>query len=424
MPPAPSISPAASSKQPEGRQKLTTKTQRHREQIHRSALRIHGSLRDFPLCLCASVVNPSLPPPPPPPAFPSRQTHSMTRQYYLDLAASGLRMPMGVHLVLHEHADHEAILLDGDRLGAVVAETARRYRTPLAMPLMDLTLEKDALLRACGVPAADIEKHHFDDSVSIPELRSEDIPLTPRMTATCRAITHVAAIPNLVAMGMCIGPFSFMTKLVSDPITPVFLAGTGLTASDEAEIAVVEKTLALAERMIHRYLRAQIEAGARAIIICEPAANLVYFSPNQLEENNHAVFDRYVMEPMRRIARLLADAGVDLVFHDCGELTESMIRRFGTLGASIISLGSSRTLWEDAALIPRDTVLFGNLPTKRFYAPQLTVAEVETYAATLLVKMREAAHPFILGSECDVLSVPGSEHEIHAKVDAFMNVTA
>ncbi|WP_043588245.1 uroporphyrinogen decarboxylase family protein [Geminisphaera colitermitum] len=348
----------------------------------------------------------------------------MTRQYYLDLAASGLRMPMGVHLVLHEHADHEAILLDGDRLGAVVAETARRYRTPLAMPLMDLTLEKDALLRACGVPAADIEKHHFNDSVSIPELHSEDIPLTPRMTATCRAITHVAAIPDLVAMGMCIGPFSFMTKLVSDPITPVFLAGTGLTASDEAEIAIVEKTLALAERMIHRYLRAQIEADARAIIICEPAANLVYFSPNQLEENNHAVFDRYVMEPMRRIARLLADAGVDLVFHDCGELTESMIRRFGTLGASIISLGSSRTLWEDAAFIPRDTVLFGNLPTKRFYAPQLTVAEVETYAATLLAKMREAAHPFILGSECDVLSVPGSEHEIHAKVDAFMNISA
>jgi len=198
------------------------------------------------------------------------------------------------------------------------------------------------------------------------------------------------------------------------------MAGEGSTAAEEPEVALAERMLALGEQVIHRYLHAQIDAGARAIIVCEPAANLVYFSPKQLE-SSYAVFDRYVMQPMRRIAQLLAARGVDLVFHDCGELTDEMVRRFATLGAAMLSFGSSRKLWEDAARVPKDTVLYGNLPTKRFYASQLTIAEVERLAQELIEKMRAAGHPFILGTECDVLSVPGSEREILGKVEAFMH---
>jgi len=340
------------------------------------------------------------------------------RKFYLDLAAAGLRMPIGTHLVLHQQSDSAAILLDGGRLGDVLIETAKRFRTPLAVPLMDLTLEKEALLLAFGVPAEQIEQFHFSGTALV----SGDISLTPRMVTSCEAITHVARNSDLVPMGMGIGPFSLMTKLVADPITPVFLAGTGATVAEEPDIAIVEAALAAGEKVIHRYLEAQIAAGAKAVILCEPAANLVYFSPKQLDEN-YAVFDRYVMDPMRRIVRLLERHGVDLVFHDCGELTEGMVKRFATLGAVMLSFGSSRRLWEDAALIPKDTVLYGNLPTKRFYAKQLGVAEVERMANELVGKMRLANHPFILGSECDVLSVPGSEREIAGKVDAFMQCT-
>ena len=339
----------------------------------------------------------------------------MERKFYLDLAASGLRMPIGTHLVLHQQADPAAILLDGPRLGDVLIETANRFSTPLAVPLMDLTLEKEALLLACGVPAEQIEQFHFSDKA----IANCNIALTPRINASCEAIAHVARNSDLVPMGMGIGPFSLMTKLVADPITPVFLAGTGATAAEEPDIAVVEAALAAGEKVIHRYLEAQIAAGAKAIIVCEPAANLVYFSPNQLDQS-YAVFDRYVMEPMRRIVQLLGRHGVDLIFHDCGELTGGMVKRFATLGAVMISFGSSRKLWEDTALIPKDTVLYGNLPTKRFYAKQLSVADVEKMAIELVVKMQLANHPFILGSECDVLSVPGSEAEIAGKVDAFM----
>jgi uroporphyrinogen-III decarboxylase len=339
----------------------------------------------------------------------------MDRNYYLGLAEAGLRMPIGTHLVLHEDPDHAAIELDGERLGAVVAKAAARFNTPLAVPLMDLKLEKEALLAARGIPRAEIDSYHFSE---LPAGTPEFAP-TPRMRATCDAIRTVAKQPGLVPLGMGIGPFSLMTKLISDPITPVFLAGTGLTAAEDPEVALVERALELGTELILQYFSAQIDAGAKGIIVCEPAANLVYFSPNQLA-NSYEVFDRYVTEPMRRIRALFQERDVDLVFHDCGELTTGMVERFATLDAAMISFGCSRVLWEDAALIPKTTVLFGNLPTKSFPAAQLTVAEVERLARELLEKMRATGHPFILGSECDVLSVPGSEQAIMAKVEAFM----
>ena len=341
----------------------------------------------------------------------------MSRPFFLDLAASGHRAPIGTHLVLHTRSDADAILLDGARLGGVVAETAERFRTPLAIPLMDLTLEKASLLGAMGIPAEEVDAFHFEQ----PPNPSGAFQITPRMRATCEAISHVASQTSLVPVGMGIGPFSLMTKLVKDPITPVFLAGSGMTGEEEPEVAVVEKCLEAGIELILSYLSAQADAGAKAIIVCEPAANLVYFSPNQLAEG-FEIFDRYVMSPMRRIKSLLEDRGVDLIFHDCGELTNEMVARFSTLDPAMMSLGCSRRLWEDAALVPKTTVLYGNLPTKKFYSPQLTVADVEVLSGELLEKMRASGHPFILGSECDVLSVPGSEKEILAKVDAFMRV--
>ena len=339
----------------------------------------------------------------------------MDRTFYLDMAARGLCFPIGTHLVLHEQSKPEVILHDGKALAAVVAETARRFKTPLAVPLMDLTLEKAALLAALGVPAQEVDAFHFTECRSL----ATEIPLSPRMQATCQAIREVALEPGLVPVGMSIGPFSLTTKLLSDPITPVFMAGSGLSAEDEPEIGVLEQAQTLALQVIETYLKAQIAAGAKAIILCEPAANLVYFSPKQLEQS-HEVFERYVMNPCRRIAALLADHQVDLIFHDCGELTQGMVSRFAGLGAAMISFGSSRRLWEDAALIPKDTVLYGNLPTKRFYSKQLTLEEVQRQATELLERMRDCGHPFILGSECDVLSVSGSEAEILSKVDGFM----
>jgi hypothetical protein len=94
----------------------------------------------------------------------------MSRQFYLELAHRGIRMPIGTDLVLHESADPEWVRLDGLALGSIIAQAARRWGTPLAIPLMDLRLEKIDLLALAGTPEAEAEAFHFQSPLDEPLL--------------------------------------------------------------------------------------------------------------------------------------------------------------------------------------------------------------------------------------------------------------
>jgi uroporphyrinogen-III decarboxylase len=348
----------------------------------------------------------------------------MTREYYLALAAQGLRMPIGTDLVLHEKSDPKAIVQDGARLGQVVLEAADRFHTPLAFALMDLMLEKAALLGMLGITES-ADTYHFSScptEAQQTQFQAQmQAPLPPRMQASCDALRHVVkAGPKYLPIGMSIGPVSLMTKLLADPITPIYIAGTGTTAVEDDEVRMLECVLEMATSMVLRSVTAQIQAGAKAICIAEPTANLAFFSPKQLSGSD-SVWERYVMANNRRIKALLDAHGVDLIFHCCGELVDSMVQDFCTLHPVILSLGASRKLWEDARIVPKDIVLFGNLPTKKFYSDDvISPQQVTDLTRQLLANMRQAGHPFILGSECDVLSVPGCEATILRKVELML----
>lgn len=350
----------------------------------------------------------------------------MERQFYLDLAHRGLRMPIGTDLVLHEKPDVAEILVDGYRLGQVVEEAALRYGTPLAVPHMDLMIEKAAMLELLGVPSERIATYHFAETPSaetaeMVRCKLVESPLNVWMRAQADSVAYIAQYTDLLPIGMTIGPFSLMTKLIADPIAPIYLAGMGVTADEEPEVRTVEVVLDLAMAVILRSMQAQIEAGAQAVFVAEPAANRVYISPKQLEQGSD-VFERMVMRYLRRIKEFLDERRVDLIFHCCGELTDEMVRAYASLEPVILSLGSSRVLWEDARLVPKHVVLYGNLPSKRFYSDELVTREqVEQLACELIEQMRQVGHPFILGSECDVLSVDGCEQTIKEKVQAFVN---
>ena len=212
-----------------------------------------------------------------------------------------------------------------------------------------------------------------------------------------------------------------MTKLVADPIVPVAMAGRGVTAEEDSSVLMMERCLALAEATVQRSAAAQIAAGARAMIVCEPAANSAYLSPRQLRAGSD-ILERFVLAPNRRLRSLLARHAVDLIFHDCGELTTDMVRQFALeLRPAALSLGSSRNLWEDAAVVPEDVVLFGNLPTKAFYSDAtMPVEEVKRLTCETVRRMAACGHAHILGSECDVLYVPDAAETIRRKVDAML----
>jgi uroporphyrinogen-III decarboxylase len=353
----------------------------------------------------------------------------MERNYYLDLAASGLRMPVGGDLTLQETPEPEAVKHDPVLLGEVVAGTARRYRSPLAFPLMDLMLEKADLLEFLGVPECEIDAFHFAEAPSAETVEAVAAagsrPFCRRIAANQQAIRYIAERTDLLPVGMMIGPFSLMTKLLADPIVPVAVAGHGVTADDDAGVLLVERCLALAEATVARSAKAQIAHGARAIIVCEPAANTVYLSPGQLRIGANT-FERYVLGPNRRLRQVMRDNNVDLIFHNCGELLTSMVQQFAEqLRPVILSLGSSRRLWEDAAVVPKDVVLYGNLPTKTFYSDAAMPAEeVKRRTLELLGRMQQCGHPHILGSECDVLHVPEAAATIRAKVEVMMTASA
>lgn len=349
----------------------------------------------------------------------------MRRDYYLELAQTGLRMPIGADLVLHESPDPEAVKNDAEALGRVVERTARRYHTPLAFPLMDLTLEKADLLAYLGVPAAEADSYHFaapPPARLIDELKAAaGRPFPHRIAANQAAVSYIRDHSDLLSVGMLIGPFSLMTKLVSDPITPVAMSAAGDTAEENEGVCLIERCLALAEATVLRSAQAQIAAGARAVIVCEPAANTVYLSPKRLRSGSD-ILERYVLAPNRRLRQLLREHDVDLIFHNCGELLSDMVRQFAVeLDPVILSLGSSRKLWEDAEVVPDDVVLYGNLPTKMFYSDSV-MPEDEVRRRTLELRTHMAAcgHAHILGSECDVLHVQEAAETIRRKVDVML----
>lgn len=349
----------------------------------------------------------------------------MDRQYYLDLAASGICMPVGADLVLHEHEDHEQILCDGVRLGKVLQEAARRYQMPLALPVMDLKLEKAAMLSMLGIPADQVDQYHFSecpgDEVVARIRRHLADPCDQRLQANVDAIRYTRDHTDLIPVGMTIGPFSLMTKLLADPITPLFMAGSGVSANEDPEVRMVERVLELSTLVIMRSMTLQIKAGAQVMFIAEPAANIAYLSPNQINAGSD-IFDRYVMKYDRRLKNCMDAWGVDLFFHCCGELTPYMVRKFAELDPALMSLGASRKLYEDCDYVPKSTVLYGNLPSKKFYSDDLCpVSEVRKMATELRQKMAMTGHAFILGSECDILSVPGCEKKIMDKVLAMID---
>ena len=170
-----------------------------------------------------------------------------------------------------------------------------------------------------------------------------------------------------------------------------------------------------------RSAKAQIEAGARAMVVCEPAASTAYLSPRQIRAGSD-VFERFVLKPNRRLRKLLESHDVDLIFHNCGELLPEIVAQFaGQLRPVVLSLGGSRVLWKDAEVVPKDVVLFGNLPTKTFYSDSaMPLEEVRRRTLELRARMVECGHPHILGSECDVLHVPEAAATIRRKVDIML----
>jgi hypothetical protein len=335
-----------------------------------------------------------------------------------------MRMPIGADLVLHEDREPEWTRTNGSALGRVIERAARRWNSPLAIPLMDLRLEKIDLLAPLGISESGVESFHFAAPLDDKMLETLSQPrgsACPGSRARNEALAYIAAISDLFPVGMVIGPYSLTTRLLADPIAATALAGCGKSAEESPEVRLIEQCLHVAEAAVERSVKMQIAAGAETVMVCEPAACTAFFSPRQIRAGSD-IFERLVMEPILRLKAVLQEDGCELIFHDCGLLSDFMVEAFAhRLHPAMLSLGSSRELWRDAELTPPDVVLYGNLPTKSFYSDSaMPLHEVERRTRELADHMRACGHPHILGSECDVLFVPEAAATISSKVDVML----
>lgn len=357
--------------------------------------------------------------------FSMRSMILANRSLFLDLASRGLRLPIGADLVLHEERDPEKVRRDGAALGRVLERAARRWNSPLALSLMDLRLEKIDLLAAIGMPASDAERYHFaaprDEPLMVKACADESAEFCPASRARDEALAYIASSGDLMPIGMSIGPFSLATRLLADPISLIAMAGASIEPEESDEVRLWRQCLRMAEAAVARSLRSQIAHGAKAVLICEPAACTAFISPRQIRAGSK-IFEDAVLEPNLRLKAILDQAACDLIFHDCGELNDFMVQAFAQrLHPAVLSLGGSRRLWEDARLVPEDVILYGNLPSKSFYSDgAMPVEEVVRRTGELIARMRSCGHPHILGTECDVLFVPEAQEAIRRKVDAMM----
>jgi hypothetical protein len=344
---------------------------------------------------------------------------------YLNAARSGRALPMATDLVLNEDPDPESARRDGVRLGQIVEQNARRWGSKIALPLMDLRLEKADLLSLLGIGEDGADRFHFSEAFDGPTreaLGRAAASRCPGSIARDEAVRSITRTTDLLPVGMTIGPFSLATKLMADPITAVALLGSGASPESDPQVKLLCDCLGAALATVVSSVRRQLDQGARAILVCEPAASTAFLSPRQIKAGS-PIFDRLVLEPNVQLNGIMRDAGADLIFHNCGELTREMIRAFATrLEPAVLSLGSSRKLWEDAELVPDSVVLYGNLPSKAFYSDaDMPVEEVSRLCGELVQAMRDCGHPHILGTECDVLHVPGASETIWKKVEAMAN---
>ena len=76
--------------------------------------------------------------------------------------------------------------------------------------------------------------------------------LVPGSVARDEALELIAAQDGLMPIGMLIGPFSLVTRLMKDPITAAGLAGGGMTAEDATEVRLLMQCLEVAEKLVLR----------------------------------------------------------------------------------------------------------------------------------------------------------------------------
>jgi uroporphyrinogen decarboxylase len=329
----------------------------------------------------------SLKPPPEPRSSDHLAIPEVKRQAFDQLV---LQSPRRLALPI---ATYPGLALTGAKVSDIVtspraqldaqAALRERHASPFALSAMDLSAEAEAF--GCAVMMSDTEIPTVTGRLVTSMEEAEKLvvpqPGDKRTAVYLEAVRLLTKLPGepFVFAG-CIGPFSLAARLVG------VSEAMELTATDPALMhSLLEKSAAF----LTGYLKAFRSAGARGVILAEPAAGLL--SPRSLSGFSSAY--------IKRIAAEVSEGSFTILLHNCAAKLLHLPAIQET-GLKAFHFGAPMDLVGALGKVSPDVVLCGNLdPTAVF--TQLPPADVTAHAAQLLAAT--AAHlNFVISSGCDV----------------------
>jgi uroporphyrinogen decarboxylase len=283
----------------------------------------------------------------------------------------------------------------------VIDMLVKKFKPDIVFPLMDLSVEANALGRYTIFPrqgTATVIKEHFE----IAELTMQkqvNIAFDTRLMGYVETMKLMSiGLPEEVIKGAYVtGPYS--------------LAGLIMGAEEAAMATIMEpdKLTALCEfatEKIEEYIRLLICAGAQVICILEPTA--VMLGPEQFEQFSSG-FVRHINENFRY-------ADVATVYHTCGN-TMHLIGKMVESKVDAISLDSPDAgvdLPRIAGRVDGEVILIGNInPTGAIFKSNPGAVQEE------VMQLLQAMDPypnFVLSTGCDLPQETPIEN-----ISAFMN---
>ena len=163
--------------------------------------------------------------------------------------------PVGTDLIMHEEPAPEKIRNDGAALGRVI-EKSRSMLAHSVGGSADGPAPGDMTSAGSRRSARGPGRHvslsaaPLDDA-ALRRLTSEQPgTICAGSTARNRALAYVHTVPDLVAVGMAIGPFSLATRLMADPISAGAMAGSGVEESESDEVRLLWQCIRIAEAAV------------------------------------------------------------------------------------------------------------------------------------------------------------------------------
>jgi len=269
----------------------------------------------------------------------------------------------------------------------VIKALAREYKPDMIFPLMDLSVEANALGRLTIFPeseSATVPKSAFFIE-NLKRMSQINIALDTRLLGYVETVKLMSlGLPENILKGAYVtGPYSLAALLMGADDAAM------ATVLNEDELHVVCR---FATEKIQEYIQLLVAAGVQTVCILEPSA--VMLGPDH--------FARFSASYVSQIIKSYKYANISTIYHTCGN-TMAHVEKMVESGVNALSLDSREAgvdLLAVAQRVPSDVIVMGNInPTGTLLNG--TPQGVESEVLDLLEQM--SAYPnFVLSTGCDM----------------------